>query len=104
MCGSQAVRRGDFILQLGENLAKLANEGRLDLAHAGWAWHSCLIHQTGTCRVRRVKLDERCVDGAPLNSEETGPDISLADFVFCMTAITPEINADQRVENRSCRW
>src|SRR5271165_5002548 len=30
---------------------------------------------------------ERCVDGAPLNSEETGPDISRADFVFCMTAI-----------------
>jgi hypothetical protein len=30
----------------------------------------------------------RCVDGAPLNSEETGPDISRADFVFCMTAIT----------------
>jgi hypothetical protein len=28
------------------------------------------------------------VDGAPLNSEETGPDISRADFVFCMTAIT----------------
>ena len=31
---------------------------------------------------------ERYVDGAPLNSEETGPDISRADFVFCMTAIT----------------
>ena len=31
---------------------------------------------------------ERCVEGAPLNSEETGPDISRADFVFCMTAIT----------------
>jgi hypothetical protein len=30
----------------------------------------------------------RCVDAAPLNSEETGPDISRADFVFCMTAIT----------------
>jgi hypothetical protein len=28
------------------------------------------------------------VKGAPLNSEETGPDISRADFVFCMTAIT----------------
>jgi hypothetical protein len=28
------------------------------------------------------------VDGAPLNSEETGPDISRADFVWCMTAIT----------------
>ena len=31
---------------------------------------------------------ERCVDGAPLNHAETGPDISKADFVFCMTAIT----------------
>jgi RepB DNA-primase from phage plasmid len=30
----------------------------------------------------------RSVDGAPLNSEETGPDISRADFVWCMTAIT----------------
>jgi hypothetical protein len=30
----------------------------------------------------------RCLDGAPLNSEETGPDISRADFVWCMTAIT----------------
>jgi hypothetical protein len=28
------------------------------------------------------------VDGAPLNSEETGPGISRADFVFCMTAIS----------------
>jgi hypothetical protein len=28
------------------------------------------------------------VDGAPPNSEETGPDISRADFVFCMTVIT----------------
>jgi RepB DNA-primase from phage plasmid len=30
----------------------------------------------------------RCLDGAPLNSEETGPDTSRADFVWCMTAIT----------------
>lgn len=30
----------------------------------------------------------RCVDGAPSNQDETGPDISRADFVFCMTAIT----------------
>ena len=27
---------------------------------------------------------ERCLDGAPLNSEETGPDISRADFVYAM--------------------
>lgn len=30
----------------------------------------------------------RCLDGAPLNSEGTGPDTSRADFVFCMTAYT----------------
>ncbi len=30
----------------------------------------------------------RCVDGAPLNQDKSGPDISRADFVFCMTAIT----------------
>ena len=41
----------------------------------------------GTDR-RRWPSYARCVDGAPLNSEETGPDISRADFVWCMTAIT----------------
>lgn len=30
----------------------------------------------------------RSVEGAPLNHDETGPDISRADFVWCMTAIT----------------
>jgi RepB DNA-primase from phage plasmid len=30
----------------------------------------------------------KCLDGAPLNSEETGPDTSRADFVFCMIALT----------------
>ena len=30
----------------------------------------------------------RCLDGAPFNSEETGPDTSRADFVWCMTALT----------------
>ena len=30
----------------------------------------------------------KCLDGAPLDSEETGPDRSRADFVWCMTAIT----------------
>lgn len=30
----------------------------------------------------------RCVEGAPLNGDKTGPDISRADFVWCMTAIT----------------
>jgi hypothetical protein len=28
------------------------------------------------------------LDSAPLNSEETGPDVSRADFVWCMTAIS----------------
>jgi hypothetical protein len=39
----------------------------------------------------------RCVDGAPLNSEETGPDISRADFVFCMTAISWWWSVDETV-------
>lgn len=30
---------------------------------------------------------ERCVKGAPLNSAGKGPDISRADFVWCMTAL-----------------
>jgi hypothetical protein len=30
----------------------------------------------------------KALDGAPLNSEGTGPDRSKADFVWCMTAIT----------------
>ncbi len=40
----------------------------------------------------------RCLDGAPLNSEETGPDISRADFVFCMTAITWGWSVDETTE------
>ena len=28
------------------------------------------------------------MEGAPLNQDKTGPDISRADFVWCMTAIT----------------
>jgi hypothetical protein len=44
----------------------------------------------------------RCVDGAPLNHDETGPDISRADFVFCMTAIdwgwTPGETAERLME------
>jgi hypothetical protein len=41
----------------------------------------------GTGR-RRWPSYARCLEGAPLNSEETGPDTSRADFVFCMTAIS----------------
>ncbi|MBW4091862.1 MAG: hypothetical protein HIU82_12265 [Proteobacteria bacterium] len=51
---------------------------------------------------RRWPSYARCVEGAPLNSEETGPDISRADFVFCMTAITwgwtPQETADRLME------
>jgi hypothetical protein len=31
---------------------------------------------------------QRCVDGAPPNHGKTGPDISRADFTWCMTAIS----------------
>jgi hypothetical protein len=31
---------------------------------------------------------ERCLEGAPPNHGKTGPDISRADFTWCMTAIT----------------
>ena len=31
---------------------------------------------------------QRCVEGAPPNHGKTGPDISRADFVWCMTALT----------------
>jgi hypothetical protein len=30
----------------------------------------------------------RCLEGAPANRDKSGPDISRADFVFCMTAIS----------------
>jgi hypothetical protein len=31
---------------------------------------------------------QRCVEGAPPNHSDTGPDVSRADFTWCMTAIT----------------
>jgi hypothetical protein len=37
---------------------------------------------------RRWPSYARCLEGAPFNSEENGPDRSRADFVWCMTAIT----------------
>jgi hypothetical protein len=40
----------------------------------------------------------RCLDGAPLNSEETGPDTSRADFVWCMTALTWGWSTDETAE------
>jgi hypothetical protein len=39
-----------------------------------------------------------CLDGAPLNSEGTGPDTSRADFVWCMTAITWGRSIDETAE------
>jgi hypothetical protein len=44
--------------------------------------------RAGAAGGRRWPSYARCVDGAPLNHGETGPDISRADFVWCMTAIT----------------
>jgi hypothetical protein len=40
----------------------------------------------------------RCLDGAPLNSEENGPDVSRADFVWCMTAVTWGWSIDETAE------
>lgn len=40
----------------------------------------------------------RCLDGAPLNSEGTGPDTSRADFVWCMTARTWGFEVDDIAE------
>ena len=37
----------------------------------------------------------RCVEGAPLNSDKSGPDISRADFVWCMTALDWGWSAEQ---------
>jgi hypothetical protein len=31
---------------------------------------------------------QRCLEGAPPNRDKTGPDVSRADFTWCMTAIT----------------
>ena len=45
---------------------------------------------------------QRCVQGAPLNREKTSPDISRADFTWCMTTIswghTIEATAAQLME------
>jgi RepB DNA-primase from phage plasmid len=41
---------------------------------------------------------DRCLDGAPLDSEGDGPDRSRADFVWCMTAITWGFGVDETAE------
>ena len=51
----------------------------------------------GPC-IRKWPSYARCLDGAPLNSEETGPDTSRADFVWCMTAITWGWSAQEAAE------
>ena len=49
---------------------------------------------------QQPQMAELCnaLDGAPLNSEETGPDVSRADFVWCMTAITWGFGTDETAE------
>jgi hypothetical protein len=37
--------------------------------------------------LRKLPSYKRCVEGAPPNHAGTGPDISRADFTWCMTAI-----------------
>ena len=55
-------------------------------------------------RVRSSKWPsyKRCVNEAPLNHDKTGPDISRADFTWCMTAIswghTIEATAERLME------
>jgi RepB DNA-primase from phage plasmid len=44
--------------------------------------------RVSSAATRKWPSYERCLDGAPLDSEEAGPDRSRADFVWCMTAIT----------------
>jgi hypothetical protein len=49
---------------------------------------------------------QRCVDGAPRNNEDTGPDISRADFLWCRTAYhwghSTEAIAAQLTELSTC--
>ena len=68
-----------------------------EIAGATAARHPCPFAScTGTSR--KWPSYARCVDGAPLNQEETGPDISRADFVWCMTAITWGWSVDDTAE------
>lgn len=47
---------------------------------------------------RRWPSYARCVEGAPMNSEESGPDISRADYTFCMIAISWGWTADEAAD------
>ena len=82
--------------------------GRTPTSSTGLAWSRRRKSSRSRCALpppvfhaggnRRWPSYARCVDGAPLNSEETGPDISRADFVFCMTAITWGWSVDETAD------
>ena len=73
---------------------RITTRSRARSARSGRAAGNCASHTPSPARATRPGRSrkwpsyERCLDGAPLNSEETGPDTSRADFVWCMTAIT----------------
>ena len=74
-------------------LGRLADAGELERLGLLAAAETAQPLRTSPARAqpeknRRWPSYAMCVDGAPLNSEETGPDISRADFVWCMTALT----------------
>ena len=48
------------------------------------------VHRVSTVRTgdRKWPSYERCVQGAPENRDKSGPDISRADFTWCMTALS----------------
>jgi hypothetical protein len=48
--------------------------------------------------IRKWPSYARCVEGAPPNRDKTGPDISRADFTFCMTAISWGWSVDETTE------
>ena len=71
---------------------KAAELDRLDLVAAPEVAHPAELPparpQRGERGSRRWPSYARSLEGAPLNHAETGPDISKADFVWCMTAIS----------------
>jgi hypothetical protein len=46
------------------------------------------LSRTERIRSNKWPSYQRCVNDAPLNHDQTGPDISRADFTWCMTAIS----------------
>ena len=46
------------------------------------------LSRTERIRSNKWPSYQRCVNDAPLNHDKTGPDISRADFTWCMTAIS----------------